>query len=226
MIGNRRRILVSDLSGRANLHAKARELNLEFAGEQRVLDELKRLEHEGFEFEAAEASFELLVHKLRNEPEPFFELLAFRVIDEHRGISAPLSEATVKIKVGDSVEHTAATGTGPVNALDQALRRALSEFYPSLGEIRLIDYKVRVLNSSLSGSASLVRVLITSSDSKTSWRTVGVSSNIVEASWRGLVDSVEYKLMKDGVRPAHQTFTSEAGNGAPKVREYESQGQA
>ena len=204
LIGNRRRILVSDLSGRANLHAKARELNLEFAGEQRILDELKRLEHEGFEFEAAEASFELLVHKLRNEPEPFFELLAFRVIDEHRGAAMPLSEATVKIKVGDCVEHTAATGTGPVNALDQALRRALGEFYPSLSEMRLVDYKVRVINSSLSGSASLVRVLITSSDGKTSWRTVGVSSNIVEASWRGLVDSVEYKLMKDGVNPVHR----------------------
>ena len=202
LIGNRRRILVSDLSGRANLQAKARELNLEFAGEQRILDELKRLEHEGFEFEAAEASFELLVHKLRNEPDPFFELLAFRVIDEHRGAGTPLSEATVKIKVGDSVQHTAATGTGPVNALDQALRRALAEFHPSLAEMRLIDYKVRVLNSSLSGSASLVRVLITSSDGKTSWRTVGVSSNIVEASWRGLVDSVEYKLMRDGVQLA------------------------
>jgi 2-isopropylmalate synthase len=226
LIGNRRRILVSDLSGRANLQAKARELNLEFAGEQRILDELKRLEHEGFEFEAAEASFELLVHKLRNEPAPFFELLAFRVIDEHRGASTPLSEATVKIKVGDSVEHTAATGTGPVNALDQALRRALAEFYPSLTEMRLIDYKVRVINSSLSGSASLVRVLITSSDGKTSWRTVGVSSNIVEASWRGLVDSVEYKLMKDGVEPVGQSFASKIAKGAPKARKYESQGQA
>ena len=226
LIGNRRRILVSDLSGRANLQAKARELNLEFAGEQRILDELKRLEHEGFEFEAAEASFELLVHKLRNEPEPFFELLAFRVIDEHRGAATPLSEATVKIKVGDSIEHTAATGTGPVNALDQALRRALAEFYPSLAEMRLVDYKVRVINSSLSGSASLVRVLITSSDGTISWCTVGVSSNIVEASWRGLMDSVEYKLMKDGIEPVGHSFASKVGNEAPKAREYESQGQA
>ena len=205
LVGNRRRILVSDLSGRANLTAKARELNLEVDSEQRILEELKRLEHEGFEFEAAEASFELLVHKLRNEPEPFFELLSFRVIDEHRGAVTPLSEATVKIKVGESVEHTAATGTGPVNALDQALRRALAEFYPSLSEMHLTDYKVRVINSSLSGTASLVRVLITSTDGKTKWSTVGVSSNIVEASWRGLVDSVEYKLMKDGVEPAHRS---------------------
>ena len=229
LIGNRRRILVSDLSGRANLQAKARELNLEFAGEQRILDELKRLEHEGFEFEAAEASFELLVHKLRNEPEPFFELLAFRVIDEHRGAATPLSEATVKIKVGDTVEHTAATGTGPVNALDQALRRALAEFYPSLAEMRLIDYKVRVINSTLSGTASLVRVLITSSDGKTSWRTVGVSSNIVEASWRGLVDSVEFKLMKDGVEPTYRSdlrLAIEKGIAiSAKGAEYDSQGQ-
>lgn len=200
LIGNRRRILISDLSGRANLQAKARELNLEFAEEQRILDELKRLEHEGFEFEAAEASFELLVHKVRNQPEPFFELLSYRVIDEHDASSTPLSEATVKIKVGEYIEHTAATGTGPVNALDQALRRALAQFYPSLAEMRLIDYKVRVINSSLTGSASLVRVLVTSSDGKTEWSTIGVSANIVEASWRGLVDSVEYKLMKDGVR--------------------------
>jgi len=202
LVGNRRRILVSDLSGRANLQAKARELNLEFAEETRILDELKRLEHEGFEFEAAEASLELMVHKLRNEPEPFFELLSYRVIDEHRAVSTLLSEATVKIKVGECVEHTAATGTGPVNALDQALRRALAEFYPSLADMRLIDYKVRVINSSLTGSASLVRVLITSSDGTAKWTTVGVSANIVEASWRGLVDSVEYKLMKDGQKAA------------------------
>jgi 2-isopropylmalate synthase len=111
----------------------------------------------------------------------------------------PLSDATVKIRVGDREEHAAASGNGPVNALDQALRRALSAFYPTLDEVRLIDYKVRVISSSLSGTASLVRVLITSSDGKTSWRTMGVSANIVEASWHGLVDAVEYKLMKDGV---------------------------
>ncbi len=209
LIGNRRRILVSDLSGRANLLAKARELKLEFAEEEQILDELKRLEHEGFEFEAAEASFELMVHKLRNAPEPFFELLSYRVIDEHRA----LSEATVKIKVGECIEHTAATGTGPVNALDQALRRGLTEFYPSLSEMRLIDYKVRVINSSLTGSASLVRVLITSSDGAAKWTTVGVSANIVEASWRGLVDSVEYKLMKDGAEPAHQGELKLTGTG-------------
>jgi 2-isopropylmalate synthase len=174
---------------------------MELDDEQRILEEIKRLEHDGFEFEAAEASFELLVHKLRNHPEPYFELIAFRAIDEHRGASMPMSEATVKIKVGGRIEHSAASGTGPVNALDQALRRALGPFYPSLAEVQLVDYRVRVINSSLSGTASLVRVLITSSDGRTKWGTVGVSANIVEASWRGLVDSVEYKLMKDGTRP-------------------------
>jgi 2-isopropylmalate synthase len=199
-VGNRRRVLVSDLSGRGNLLAKARELNIDLVEEQTVLEELKRLEHDGFEFEAAEASFELLVNRLRNEPEPYFELLSFRVIDEHLGSEMPMSEATVKIKVGEHAEHAAASGNGPVNALDRALHRALTKFYPSLQKVHLIDYKVRVLRSSLSGSASLVRVLITSGDGVAQWSTVGVSANIVEASWRALVDSVEYKLMKDGAQ--------------------------
>lgn len=200
-VGNRRRILVSDLAGRANLLAKARELGVELSDEQRVLDELKRLEHNGYEFEAAEASFELLVSKLRGSHQPYFELLGFRVIDEHRGALMPMSEATVKVKVGSRVEHTAASGNGPVNALDNALRCALQTFYPSLAEMHLVDYKVRVITSNLSGSASLVRVLICSGDTHAQWGTVGVSANIVEASWRALVDSVEYKLARDGVAP-------------------------
>ena len=212
-VGNRRRVLVSDLSGRANLLAKARELGIHLDEEQRVLAELKRLEHDGFEFEAAEASFELLVHRLRSNPEPYFELLGFRVIDENRGALMPMSEATVKIKVGDHVEHTAASGNGPVHALDQALRRALGKFYPLLGEVYLVDYKVRVISGTLSGTASLVRVLITSSDGKTTWGTVGVSANIVEASWRALVDSVEYKLMKDGAKARTEACASGAPSG-------------
>lgn len=199
VVGNKRRVLLSDLSGRGNLLAKARELNIDLSGEQSVLEELKRLEHDGFEFEAADASFELLVNKLRNTRSSYFELLGFRVIDEHRGNSMPMSEATIKIRVGRHEEHCAASGNGPVNALDRALHRALSKFYPSLEKVHLVDYKVRVLRSSLHGSASLVRVLITSSDGEMSWGTVGVSANIVEASWRALVDAVEYKLMKDGV---------------------------
>ena len=200
-VGNRRRILVSDLAGRASLLAKARELGVVLRDEKGLLDELKRLEHDGYEFEAAEASFELLVSKLRGAHQPYFELLGFRVIDEHRGALMPMSEATVKVKVGDRVEHTAASGNGPVNALDNALRRALQRFYPSLAEMHLVDYKVRVITSNLSGSASLVRVLICSGDPDAQWGTVGVSANIVEASWRALVDSVEYKLARDGVAP-------------------------
>jgi 2-isopropylmalate synthase len=201
MIGNRRRVLVSDLAGRANLFAKARKLELDVDEEQHILTELKRLEHDGYEFEAADASFELLIHRLRGKHQPYFELLGFRVIDEHRGALMPMSEATVKVKVGDRVEHTAASGTGPVNALDHALRSALEKFYPALAEVHLIDYKVRVITGRLSGTASLVRVLISSTDGQSQWGTVGLSANIVEASWRALVDSVEYKLVKDGVAP-------------------------
>jgi 2-isopropylmalate synthase len=201
LVGNHRRILISDLSGRANLFAKARELGLEMHDERRVLDELKRLEHDGYEFEAAEASFELLARKLCGAHQSFFELLGFRVIDEHRGVLMPMSEATIKVRVGGLEEHTAASGNGPVNALDRALRRALERFYPTLAEMRLVDYKVRVISSSLSGTASLVRVLIFSADGEAQWGTVGVSANIVEASWRALVDSVEYKLTRDGVLP-------------------------
>src|SRR6266566_209813 len=209
-VGNRRRILVSDLAGRANLLAKARELGVELSDEQRVLDELKRLEHDGYEFEAAEASFELLVSKLRGAHRPYFELLGFRVIDEHRGALMPMSEATVKVKVGNGIEHTAASGNGPVNALDNALRGALQTFYPALAEMHLVDYKVRVITSNLSGSASLVRVLICSGDNHAQWGTVGVSANIVEASWRALVDAVEYKLARDRVAPIFGAQDNEA----------------
>jgi 2-isopropylmalate synthase len=200
-VGNNRRVLVSDLAGRANLLAKARELGIELSDDQDLLNELKRLENEGYEFEAAEASFELLIFRLRGSYRPFFKLLGFRVIDEHRGALMPMSEATVKVKVGNRIEHTAASGNGPVNALDKALRNALKEFYPSLTEINLVDYKVRVISSNLSGTESLVRVLIHSGDGRTRWGTVGVSANIVEASWQALVDSVVYKLNSDGVMP-------------------------
>jgi 2-isopropylmalate synthase len=208
LVGNRRRVLVSDLAGRSNVLAKAREMGLALPEERRVLEELKRLEHGGYEFEAAEASFELLVRRMEGAHPSFFELLGFRVIDEHRGELMPMSEATVKVRVGERVEHTAASGTGPVNALDHALRRALEKFYPSLAEVRLADYKVRVITGSLSGTASLVRVLITSGDGRAQWGTVGVSSNIVEASWRALVDSVEYKLVRDGVPPQSADYAA------------------
>lgn len=215
-VGNNRRVLVSDLSGRANLLAKARELGIELSDEQDLLNELKRLENEGYEFEAAEASFELLISRLRGSYRPFFKLLGFRVIDEHRGALMPMSEATVKVKVGDRIEHTAASGNGPVNALDKALRNALKEFYPSLTEMRLVDYKVRVISSNLSGTASLVRVLIYSGDGRTRWGTVGVSANIVEASWQALVESVAYKLTSDGVIPTCDELEIDDANNSLK----------
>jgi 2-isopropylmalate synthase len=200
-VGNHRRVLVSDLSGRANLLVKARELGLELSDEQRVLDELKQLEHDGYEFESADASFELLVRRFCGAHVPYFELLGYRMIDENRGEMIRMSEATVRVRVGQREEHMAASGNGPINALDNALRGALEKFYPALAEIRLVDYKVRVIPSTLSGTASLVRVLIISSDSHAQWGTVGLSANIVEASWRALVDSVEYKLSRDRVIP-------------------------
>jgi 2-isopropylmalate synthase len=143
----------------------------------------------------------LLVAKLRGARQPYFELLGFRVLDEHRGALMPMSEATVRVSVGGLETTAAASGNGPVNALDNSLRCALLGFYPSLSEMRLVDYKVRVITSNLSGTASLVRVLICSGDGRGDWGTVGVSANIVEASWRALVDSVEYKLTRDGVLP-------------------------
>jgi 2-isopropylmalate synthase len=216
VVGNHRRVLLSDLAGRANLLAKARELGLELSdeGQGRVLDELKQLEHDGYEFEAAEASFELLVRRLGGTHRSYFELLGFRVIDEHRGALMPMSEATVKVRVGEHEEHMGASGNGPVNALDNAVRGALERFYPELAEMRLVDYKVRVINSTLSGTASLVRVLITSSDGRAQWGTVGVSANIVEASWRALVDSVEYKLTRDGVVPIGEYREGDSEKGA------------
>ena len=213
IVGNRRRVLVSDLSGRANLLVKARELGMEIEEEHRVLQELKKLENAGYEFEAAEASFELLVKKLNNGRVTYFDLVGFRVVDEHRGSLTPLSEATIEIKVAGHVECSSASGNGPVHALDRALRKALEKFYPSVAEVKLVDYKVRVINSALSGTASLVRVLITTSDGDNKWETIGVSPNIVEASWHGLVDSVEYKLMKDRISPlTFETFSEPASS--------------
>ncbi|HET6371284.1 MAG TPA: alpha-isopropylmalate synthase regulatory domain-containing protein, partial [Nitrospiria bacterium] len=147
-------------------------------------------------FEGAEASFELLMKKAVGSHKRFFDLVGFRVIVEKRSEKeGPLSEATIMVRVNDQVEHTAAVGNGPVNALDNALRRALEKFYPSLKNVKLLDYKVRVLSANR-GTESRVRVLIESGDGKAKWGTVGVSENIIEASWQALVDSIEYKLLR------------------------------
>jgi 2-isopropylmalate synthase len=205
LVGNHQRVLVSDLSGRGNIVYKAQEFGIDLDSAdlnvRRVLSDLKALEHEGFQFEGAEASFELLLQKGLNGRVRHFRLIGFRVIDEKRSEEEePLAEATIMIEGPDgSVEHTAAQGNGPVNALDKALRKALVKFYPQIDDMKLLDYKVRVLSSG-GGTSATVRVLIESGDEHERWGTVGVSHNVIEASWQALVDSMEYKLYKDEKR--------------------------
>jgi len=200
-VGNHRRVLVSELAGRSNILWKAREYGIDLDQEtpdtRRILDQLKALEDQGFQFEGAEASFELLMERALRRYKPWFELEAYRVIveEQHRE-QEPVAEATVRVRVKGILEHTAASGNGPVNALDHALRKALEEFYPNLKTMRLLDYKVRILDES-KGTAAKTRVLITSGDGEETWGTVGVADNIIEASWQALVDSIEYKLRRD-----------------------------
>ncbi len=202
IVGNHQRVLVSDLSGRSNVVYKAKQFGLDVENAdpavKTILDEVKRLEHIGFQYEGAEGSFELLMQKALNGQVRHFRLIGFRVIDEKRKEDEPpLSEATIMVEGPDgAVEHTAAQGNGPVNALDRALRKALTKFYPQLEKVALHDYKVRVLGDGR-GTGSMVRVLIESGDEDDRWGTVGVSPNVIEASWQALVDSIEYKLYKD-----------------------------
>ncbi len=201
LVGNSRRVLISDLAGKSNVLRKAEEFGLHIQKDSpqlmEILATIKELENQGFQFEAAEGSFELLMRKTLGLHRRFFDLIGFRVIVEKRKEGEePLSEATIMVRVGGHVEHTAATGNGPVNALDNALRKALEKFYPQLKSIRLIDYKVRVLAAGR-GTSAKVRVLIESGDDDLRWGTVGVSENIIEASWQALVDSIEYRLLKE-----------------------------
>src|SRR5262252_2295287 len=201
VVGNHRRVLVSELAGQSNILWKAREYGIDLDKNtpeaRRILEMLKRMEDEGFQFEGAEASFELLMERALGNHKPYFDLDGFRVIvEEERGDAEPVAEATVRLKVKGIAEHTAASGHGPVNALDHALRKALEDFYPSLREMSLLDYKVRILDES-KGTAARTRVLITSGDGNETWGTVGVADNIIEASWQALVDSIEYKLRRD-----------------------------
>ncbi len=211
VVGNRTRVLVSDLSGRSNIQAKAAELGIDLTGKdpvvQEVLDRIKRLEHKGYQFEGAEGSFELLMKRALGWHGPAFELVGFRVINEKRAPDEPtLAEATVMVKVDGQVEHTAAVGDGPVNALDRALRKALERFYPELREVRLVDYKVRIMNSR-EGTAAVTRVLIESADHEDKWDTVGVSENIIQASWEALIDAIEYKIAKEAAKRRGGTLT-------------------
>ncbi len=205
LVGNQPNVVVSELSGKGNIVYKAKELGITLPSKSKqtrqILQQIKLLESRGFQYEGADASFELLLHRAQAEYKPPFELIDFMVVVErHRRPSREdeselLSEATVKVKVGDKIMHTAAEGNGPVNALDRALRKALVEFYPDLTVVELMDYKVRILEES-AGTGSQVRVLIESSDGKKQWRTVGSSTNIIEASWLALADSMEYWLLK------------------------------
>ncbi|HHN46692.1 MAG TPA: citramalate synthase, partial [Planctomycetes bacterium] len=197
LVGNERRALVSELSGRSNVMEKARHLDLDKHPEKmgEILNAVQRLENEGYQFEAAEASFELLVRRILGEFRPFFKLLGFHITIDHRNGVLDASQATVKIQVRNEEELSAAEGNGPVNALDRALRKALVRFYPVLEEMSLVNYKVRIVNAQAATGAK-VRVMIESRDAQSHWSTVGVSANIIEASWIALVDSVEYKLLK------------------------------
>ena len=200
LVGNTQRILVSDQAGRANIIQKAREFKLDIETHeplvQELLTELKELELQGFQFEGAEASFQLRMRRALGVSKRYFDLVGFRVIIEKRSDDELISEATIMVRVGGSIEHTAAVGNGPVNALDNALRKALETFYPTLRDVTLLDYKVRVFSIG-AGTGSRVRVLVESGDRHDRWGTVGVSENIIEASWQALTDSITYKLLKD-----------------------------
>jgi len=199
-IGNKRRVLISELSGKSSIIGKAEELGLKFDKNSdkatKILNEVQDMEKEGYQFELAEASLMLLMRKAAEAFKRHFVLEDLRVIVEKRAKGEVISEATVKVKIGDEYRHTVSLGDGPVHAMDQALRKSLREFFPSLKNMHLSDFSVRVLDGK-SGTASKVRVLIQSQDESDSWWTVGVSENIIEASWRALVDSIEYKFMKD-----------------------------
>ena len=198
VVGNVRRVLVSELSGRSNIVAKTTKYQLQHdsALMTRILEKIQDMENEGYQFEAAEATFDLLVKKVAGMYSPKFERLHYRVNVETSTGESPETEATVKLRVNGQTEHVVGEGDGPVNALDTALRKALLVHYPRLAEMQLVDYKVRVINST-EGTAARVRVVIESRDAQDVWSTVGVSENIIEASWLALVDSVEYKLYKD-----------------------------
>jgi 2-isopropylmalate synthase len=204
LVGNRSRVLISELSGRGNLLTKTEELGIahgEIDDMPGVLQTIKRLEHQGFTFEGAEASVEMLLHRSRPDYRPPFEMLDFMVVVEHREGRGLFAEASIKVRVEDQIFHTAAEGSGPVNAMDLALRKALTPVYPHLARFDLADYKVRILNGG-HGTGATTRVLIDMQNERRRWTTVGASANIIEASWLALSDAVEYGL---------RAFEEEAG---------------
>ena len=200
LVGNRRRVIVSDLSGRSNIEHKARELGIDLGKDsgvsKKIVRDIKKMEDEGYQFDAADGSLSLLMKRAIGSIREPFSLESFRVIDEKTKDDSSHSQSMIKISVGGEYEITAAEGNGPVNALDNALRKALSKFYPRISEMNLVDFKVRILEGT-DGTAAKVRVLLESRDDSEEWTTIGVSENIIEASWHALVDSMQYKLSKD-----------------------------
>ena len=200
LLGNKRRVLVSDLSGKSNIEYKAKELGIELNANgfdsRKIVSEIKQMEQEGYQFDIADASFKILLEKFADQFKPLFELKSFRVAIEKDEDRPCTSHAIIKISVGGKEEITAAEGNGPVSALDNALRKALDKFYPELKAMRLIDFKVRVIDGR-QGTAAKVRVFIESRDQDNIWSTIGVSEDIIEASWHALADSVQYKLAAD-----------------------------
>jgi 2-isopropylmalate synthase len=200
LIGNKQRVLVSDLSGQSNIKYKAKEFGVDLSDNtelsKKLVSHIKSLEYDGYQFDGAEASFELILRTQTNEFSPFFKTLDSKVNVFFDNQKHTVVEAVLKVEVDGEIEHTAANGDGPVNALDNALRKALLRFYPEIASIKLIDYKVRVLNEK-QGTAAKVRVLIESSDGIDTWSTVGVSENLIAASWQALCDSINYKLFKN-----------------------------
>jgi 2-isopropylmalate synthase len=226
LVGNHRRVLVSDLSGRSNVELKAKELGIDLdpssPDARRVVARLKQLEADGYEFESAGGSFKLLTMECMGQRPAYFGLrdLEVQIVfgDGDQGQpEAGRTRARLEIGVGDQVAYTSATGDGPVHAIDTALRTLIDKFYPQLEGVRLVDYKVRVLTSA-EGTGSVVRVLIQSSDGEETWGTVGVSPNIIHASWSAMVDALEYKLVKQGVTPYRSSIIPEtrATRGAPR----------
>ncbi|HEY0738477.1 MAG TPA: citramalate synthase [Herpetosiphonaceae bacterium] len=207
LVGNQRRVVVSELSGRGNVRMRAEELGLKINGnEKAVLERIKELEHIGFQYEAAEGSFELLIRRSDPAYRAPFELLDAMVVVEQRHGRPMLAEATVKIRVSDEIVHTAAEGNGPVHALDCAMRKALVPFYPELATVHLADYKVRILDEQ-SATAAVTRVLIEAARGDERWSTVGCSANIIEASWQALTDSFELPLLRAlDARPADVVY--------------------
>ncbi|WEK55426.1 MAG: citramalate synthase [Candidatus Cohnella colombiensis] len=197
LVGNKQRVLVSELAGQSNIVSKAQELGLDIGTDglksRNVIERVKELEHQGYQFEGADASLELLLRDAYGSTKEVFTVDSFKIIVEKNGASL-VTEAIMKITVGDEQVYTVAEGNGPVNALDNALRKALIQFYPGIRDIHLTDYKVRVLNEK-DATAAKVRVLIESTDFNDTWSTVGVSSNVIEASWEALVDSIRYALL-------------------------------